>query len=92
MSRKFPIVAFALVLGFTLFAVQEFQTIDEQLAENDEAMVRISVAAPCLKEPPESSHRTFVTRAATNLLSWPRLMVPAKAGRKLLNLLTLQKK
>jgi len=42
-SRKFPIVVFALVLGFTLFAVQEFQTIDEQVAENDEATVRISV-------------------------------------------------
>ena len=92
MNRRFHIVAFALVLGFTLFAVQEIETLNDDLADNDEAVLCISIAAPCTKEPPESSQSRLLSLAAPSLSPLPLLMAPVKAGRDLLKLLTLQKK
>jgi len=92
LNRKFQIVAFALVLGFTLFAAQEINTFDDELAGNDEAVLCISIVAPCTEEPPESSHGRLFSLAAPSLSSLPLFMTPVKAGRDLLNLLTLQKK
>lgn len=91
MKRKLHILAFALVLGFTLFAAQEIETFDDALADNNEAVLCISIVAPYTKEPPESSH-SRVSLAAPSLSLLPLLMAPVKAGRDLLNLLTLQKK
>lgn len=85
-------MAFALVLGFTLFAAQEINTFDDELAGNDEAVLCISIVAPCTKEPPESSHGRLFSLAAPSLSPLPLLMTPVKAGRDLLILLTLQKK
>ena len=92
MNRTFHIVAFAVVLGFTLFAVQEIETFDDELAANDEAMLCIRIVAPCTKEPRGSSHTRLLSVAAPSLSPLPLLMAPVKAGRDLLNLLTLQKK
>ena len=92
MNRTFHIVAFALFLGFTLFAAQEIETFDDELADNDEAMLCISIEAPCTKELPESSHGRLLRLAAPSLSLLPLIMAPVKAGRDLLNLLTLQKK
>lgn len=92
MSRKFHIVAFALVLGFTLFAAQEIETFDDELADNDEAVLCISFVAPCTKEPPESLHSKLFSIAAPRPSPLPLPVAPVKAGRDLLNLLTLQKK
>jgi hypothetical protein len=92
LNRKFHIVAFALVLGFTVFAAQEIETFDDELADNDEPVLCISIATPCTKEPLESSHSRLFSLAAPSLFSLPILMAPVKAGRDLLNLLTLQKK
>jgi len=92
LNRKFHIVAFALVLGFILFAAQEIENFDEEFADNDEAVLCISVAAPCTKEPPESSHSRLFSLAAPSFFPLPLPMAPVKAGRDLLNLLTLQKK
>jgi hypothetical protein len=92
LNRKFHIVAFALVLGFALFAAQEIETFDDELADNDEAVLCISIVTPCSKEPPESSHSTLSSLAAQSLSPLPLLMGPVKGGRDLLNLLTLQKK
>ena len=92
MNRKFHFVAFALVFGFTLFAVQEIETFDDGLADNDQAVLCIGIAAPCTKEPPESSNSRLFSLAAPSLSPLTLLMAPVKAGRDLLNLLTLQKK
>ena len=92
MKRKFHIVAFALVLAFTLFAVQEIETLDDELTDNDEAVLCISIVTPCTKEPPESSHSRLFSLAARSVSPLPLIMAPVKAGRDLLNLLTLQKK
>ncbi len=92
MKRKFHIVAFALVLGCTLFAAQEIETFDDALGDNDEAVFCIGIAVPCTKESPESSNGKLFRLAGLSLSSLPRLMAPVKAGRDLLNLLTLQKK
>jgi hypothetical protein len=92
LNRKLHIVAFALVLGFTLFAAQEIETFDDALADNDEAVLYFSIVAPCAKEPPEPSHSRLFRLAVPSLSPLPLLMAPVKAGRDLLNLLTLQKK
>jgi hypothetical protein len=92
LNRKFHILAFALVLGFTLFAAQEIETFDDALGDNDEAVVCISIATPCPKEPIESSHSRLFRLAAPSFFPLPLLMAPVQAGRDLLNLLTLQKK
>jgi hypothetical protein len=91
-NRKFHLAAFALVLGFTLFAMQEFETIDDGLAENDDAVICIGIAAPCTKRRPESLHGSSFNLAASSFSSLPLHLAPLKAGRDLLNLLTLQKK
>jgi len=78
-------VAFALVLAFTLLAVQEIETFDDELTDNDEAVLCISIAAPCTKEPPESSHGRLLSLAAPSLSLLPLIMAPVKAGRDLLN-------
>jgi hypothetical protein len=92
LTQRFHIVALALVLGLTLFAVQEIETFDDELANNNEAVLCTSIAAPCAKEPPESSHSRLFSLSAPNLSQLPFLMDRVKAGRDLLNLLTLQKK
>jgi hypothetical protein len=92
LNRNFHIVAFALVLAFTLFAVQEIETFDDELTDNDDAVLCISTAAPSTNEPPESSQSRLFSSAAPSLSPLPILMAPVKAGRDLLNLLTLQKK
>jgi hypothetical protein len=92
LNRQFHIIAFALVLGFTLFAAQEIETFDDALADNDEAVLCFSIAAPCTKEPPEPSHSRLFRLAVPSLSPLPLLMAPVKGGRDLLNLLTLQKK
>jgi hypothetical protein len=92
LNRKFHILAFALVLGFTLFAAQETETFDDALGDNDEAVVCISIATPSPKERIESSHSRLFRLAAPSFFPLPLLMAPVKVGRDLLNLLTLQKK
>jgi hypothetical protein len=92
LNRKLHIVAFALVLGFTLFAVQEIESFDDALGDNDEAVLCVSVAPPCTKEPVESSHARLFRLAAPSVSPLPLLLTPVNAGRDLLNLLTLQKK
>ena len=92
LNRKLHIVAFALVLGFTLFAVQEIEPFDDALGDYDDALICVSIASPGTKEPPESSHSRLFRLAAPSLSSLPLLMAPVKAGRDLLNLLTLQRK
>jgi hypothetical protein len=92
LNRKLHIVAFALVLGFTLFAAQEIEAFDDELADNDEAGLCIRVATPWTKEPPESSQTRLFGVAAPSLSPLPLLMAPVKGGRDLLNMLTLQKK
>ena len=92
LNQTFHIVTFAVVLGFTLLAVPEIETFDDELAANDEAALCISIVAPCTKEPPESSHGRLFSLAAPSLSPLPLFMTPVKAGRDLLNLLTLQKK
>jgi hypothetical protein len=91
-NRTVHIMVFAVVLGFTLFAVQEIETFDDKLAGNDEAMLCIRIVAPCSKETRGSSHTRLLSVAAPSLSPLPLLMAPVKAGRDLLNLLTLQKK
>jgi hypothetical protein len=85
-------VAFALVLGFTLFAAQGIETFDDELTDNDEAVLCLSIATPCIKEPTESSHSMLFSLAVASLSPLPLPMAPVKAGRNLLKLLTLQKK
>jgi hypothetical protein len=92
LNRKFYIVVFALVLGFTPFAVPEVETLDDGLAGNNEAVLCISIAVPCTKEPPESSHSRLFPLATPSLSPLPLLTAYVKAGRDLLTLLTLQKK
>jgi hypothetical protein len=92
LNRKLHVVAFALVLGFTLFAVQEIESFDDALGDNDEAVLCVSVAPPCTKEPVESSHARLFRLAAPSVSPLPLLLTPVNAGRDLLNLLTLQKK
>ena len=91
LNRIFHIVAFALVLGFTPFAVREIETLDDELAGNNET-VFCSIAAPCTEAPSESSHSRLFRLAVPSLSPLPLRMAPVKAGRDLLNLLTLQKK
>jgi hypothetical protein len=85
-------VVLAVVLGFTLFAVEEIATFDDELAANDEAVLCIRIVAPCTKVPSESSQSRLFSPAAPSLSPLPLLLAPVKAGRDLLNLLTLQKK
>jgi hypothetical protein len=92
LKRTFHIVAFAVVLAFTLFAVQEVETFDDELAANDQTMLCIRSVAPYTKKPRGSSHTRLLSVAAPSLSPLPLLMAPVKAGRDLLNLLTLQKK
>lgn len=92
MNRKLHILAFALVLGFTLFAAQEIETFDDAPGDSDEAVFCIGIAAPYTKEPLESSHSGLFRLADSRFLPLPLRMAPVKAGRDLLNLLTLQKK
>jgi len=92
LNRTFHIVTFAVVLGFTLLAVPEIETFDDELAANDEAALCISIVVRCTKDRPGSSHSRLFSLTASSPSPWPLLIAPVKAGRDLLNLLTLQKK
>jgi len=92
LNRTFHIVTFAVVLGFTLLAVPEIETLDDELAANDEAARCISIVVPCSKDRPGSSRSRLFSLNTPSPSPWPLLMAPVNAGRDLLNLLTLQKK
>ena len=94
MRRKFQFVAFAFILGFTL-AVPDFEGLDENgSANNDQAVLYVNEVAPGAGQERTQStcSKLFPAENASPFSSSALFVPPAKAGRDLLQLLTLQKK
>lgn len=95
MSRKLHFVAFAFVLGFAVLGVPSLESLDDdEFADNDQAVPCVNEAAPRVAQERAESTRNklFSVENASPFSLSPLFLPPTKAGRDLLQLLTLQKK